>query len=29
LNIPADHARIVPQTLPVGYDRWVQGGVLG
>jgi hypothetical protein len=29
LNIPADRVRIVPQTLPVGYDRWVQGDVLG
>ena len=29
LSIPADYARIVPQTLRVGCDRWVQGDVLG
>lgn len=29
LSIPADYVRIVPQTLPVEYDRWVQAGVFG
>ena len=29
LSIPADYARIVPQTLRVGCDLWVQGDVLG
>jgi hypothetical protein len=27
LSIPADYVRIVPQTLPVEYDRWVQAGM--
>ena len=29
LGFPADCVCIVPQTLPVEYDRWVQAGVFG